>query len=242
MSIKDKPHALYRITDSKGQVVRHAVCVIDEYGESKPRYDKQREFAELIEKYDTYNPAQAKRTSLNRIHLDRYGIAHAESIKMPAFMPELGPDAVTRREVFLNLEIQEQEQLVYELVVSTGRPLPRILQWLMVKPEEVEHITADLIEAAHAELDLRIAKKMIAHALKNESPAAQTATMFIAKVKLGWNEQGEKTAEKEAEAEKASTSLFGELNVVETNRDPTTGQTLEEPSTFKLIRGGKATG
>jgi len=233
----ERPHGVYRITDAQGAAIRYAVTALDENGIGHPRYDDTRHNIELVERFDSYKPAQAMRVRLERKN-HKYLAPIETVIKLPPFMPQLGPDPHVRRETFLNMDVQEQEELVYMMLVTTGRPFEKLLRWLMVSKEEAAHISEDVIASAAAELDLRIAKKMLEHVFANNSPAAQTATMFASKVHLGWRENGIGSGEEDRGASDAVKSLFEGLQVAVTHRDDN-GNTLREPTQLRVVQGGK---
>jgi hypothetical protein len=237
-SSKDKPHAVLRVTDNKGSV-RYAVTMIREDGDYKARYDAKTETCELVGTHANYNSAQASRVALGR-SIGMYAwdgeALRKKAANLPDFMPELPGSPRLRRDFFLGLDIEQQEEILYALTVSTGMPLKRIAAWLFLHVEEVEHIDEMITQSARAELDLRIAKKMVGHALANNSPASMTATLYLTKVFLAWNEQGQGVPTDDPMTNlDAAKSLFDDLKVVQTHRDET-GKTVAEPTVLQLVR------
>lgn len=243
LPFKERPHAVLRIRDKKGTILRHAVTMEREDGGYRARYDEKTETCEFIQRFENYKDAQAKRQNLQRAIGKYYWHGDAlarKSIALPAFMPELPSSPRERREFFLSLDIEQQEEVFYAMTVATGLPRKRIQQWLFVYPEEIEQIDEAITTAARAELDLRIAKKMVGHALKDNSPASMTATLYLTKVFLGFNEQGMHGQTEDPMTNlNAAKSLFDDLTVVETHRDAN-GTTTEPPTVLKLVRDKKS--
>jgi hypothetical protein len=240
-SFKERPHAVLKLVTTDGKT-RYAVAQLDEHGNYLERHDKAGHVT-VIGKYDNYNIAQTKRMELGRLGNHRYHGAHGSplarsAIKLPEFLPELPTSPRERRELFLNLEIEEQEEALYAISLATGMRRHVIAKWLFVTLEEIEHIDMAITDAARAELDLRIAKKMIGHALSTNSANTITPTLYLTKVFCGWNENGINDGAPEPDMD-AAKSLFEDMKVVDTHRDEN-GNTVAPPTVLSIVRDKKA--
>lgn len=246
-SFKERPHAVLKIVATDGNT-RYAVAQLDKHGNYLERHDRAGQVT-VIGKFDSYNIAQAKRMEFGRDGKPRYQggnnppASHGaplarSSIKLPEFLPELPTSPRERRELFLNLEIEEQEEVLYAISLATGMRRHVIAKWLFVKPDEIEHIDVAITDAARAELDLRIAKKMIGHALSTNAPASITPTLYLTKVFCGWNENGINDGAPEPDMD-AAKSLFEDMKVVDTHRDEN-GNTVAPPTVLSIVRDKKA--
>lgn len=187
---KSRPHVFIQVTYRDGEV-KYKVRALNEDGTYSSRGDNDILRVDEIGRFDGYNEAQAERVLLNcKAGVYTGGATIAESLKLPDFVSTLPTSPRDRKTVFLSLEIDEQEEVFYAIAVSTGLKRTRIAQWLMLREEEIEHIDTAITDAARAELDLRIAKKLINHALCSNAPASIALTLYLTKVFCNWSEEG----------------------------------------------------
>lgn len=228
-----KPHDIWKVT-SGNRDERYSVRASD-----SPKPIERGEKWELISTFENYNEAQRERVALGRAQ-GKYTMPTKIKKDLPPFMEAMPDSPRVRRAGFLDMEIEDQENVLYAIVSTTGMPFRRVCDWLYVLPSEVDHIDQRIITSARAELDLRIAKKMVGHALANNSPASMSAVLYLTKVFLGWNEQGQRDpAEDPTIALGGAKALFDNLSVIETDRDTTTGETKGPSKVLQLVRGTK---
>lgn len=188
-----KTHRVVAVTsDATGEVLRYTVT----HGDAGDiQYDVETENVKVVQDELTKNQAKGLKLKLDK---DLARFSADEMAKDPhaleAFDVRLPDDPRTRAAAFRSLDQETQEALVYSALCTTGLTVKKIAQWLCIKPTELEHIHEDVILAARAELELRIAKRMMFFAMANKSPAAMSATIYLTKAMLKWSETGDGTS------------------------------------------------
>lgn len=244
----ERPHVVIKIIDDSRQTieggVRYACKQIGPNGDFRVQL-KGRERYEVIQQYDNYLDAQNHRQQLsirdgiyeNSGPSENRARTAIAATKLEPFMKEVPQKVLERREYFLSLEIEEQQELLEAIVLQTARPKPKVLQWLGVTKDELEHIDDRIFTGAAAELDLRVARKVLGMALSEEStPATERAAIYLTKVLCGWSEDG--TADNDSTVElnrEVAKSLFDGLTILETHRDEN-GMTIKPPTELKLVK------
>lgn len=231
---RDPHHVVAIIDTATDHILQYRVCPVDP--EDSTRLGTQHDpSTQYVKRLDTVADSNAGFRVIKQLETWSPSKQIANPHEFAAFDERLPDNPRLRAAAYRSMPDDMQEAVVYSILCSTGLPLKRVAAWLCVKGEEVSDVVSEEVAAAaRAELDLRIAKKMVAFAMLNKSPAAMSACLFLTKVFLKWNENGmgEESTAPDAQTVK---SLFDKLEVVETHRDAN-GVTLQEPTRLALVK------
>jgi hypothetical protein len=178
--------------DSTGEPLRYSVTSGD-VGDVK--HDVECETTKLVQEGLTLNQAKGLKIKLDKA-LAKFSPSELarNAHNYESFDQRLPEDPRARAAAFRSLDESLQEQIVCAAICATGLPIKKIAAWLCVPLKELSHIQDDVLEAARTELDLRIAKRMIDFAMQSKAPAAMSATIYLTKALLKWNEGPEQAA------------------------------------------------
>ena len=232
----DPHHVVAIIETATDHILQYRVCPVDPDDSTRlsTQYDPA---TQHVKRVDTVSNSNAGFRVIKDLVTWSPTKELADPHKFTSYDKRLPDNPRLRAAAYRSMPDDMQEAVVYSILCSTGLPLKRVAAWLCVKAEEVSAVVSEEVAAAaRAELDLRIAKKMVAFAMLNKSPAAMSACLFLTKVFLKWNENG-MGEESTAPDSKLVQSLFDKLEVVETHRDAN-GVTLQEPTRLQLVQKG----
>lgn len=205
-----RPHNVVATCDiTTGEVLRYGAVQVG----GKPLFDPDTECVKIVGEAENFSAAVRLQKSLETWSIKRFEAAALEDTSFDTRLPD---DPMLRSAAYRSLTPDLQQAIVYTALCTTGLPLKKVAAWLCVKPAEVTSVCSEEVAAAaRAELDLRIARKMVQFAMQSKSPAAMSATLYLTKVFLKWNEAG-----MDAAAEATNKNVLDiKLNVVSNSND-----------------------
>lgn len=232
MASQQDPHFVIALCSIEtDEALEYKSTLVHEDGSADPRFDNKEHYVKVLGKYPTRAAAQ-------RIAKGLAEWSPREAMTNPhelgKFDERLPDTPALRAAAYKSLAPDAQAAIVYSIISSTALPIKKVAAWLNVDEEDVREVFSDGEAAsARAELDFRIAKKMIQFALQNKSPAAMSACIFLCKAILNWSDQGIGSDDAVGVLKDAK-SLFASMEVIETHRDEN-GVTLAEPTRLTLV-------
>ena len=164
--------------EDQGALVERCIIEDEQYakvvGSAPTNIEAKRLHRKLMSEMEKWSPTLAKK----------------DPQKLPSIEPRLPDSPKMRAIMFRSYPKEDQEDFVYQLITRTGAPKGRLTKWLGLKDSELDHIDQSVIDAAVAELELRISGNLIGFASANKAATAISPTMFLSKAMLGWTEAG----------------------------------------------------
>lgn len=157
-----------------------------------------------------------------------------------AIDPDIPMDPFIRKVWFASLTEEEQAMVFYSVLTKRNADENTVCDWLLTPRDTLSKpVIRETVLAAVAETNIKV-MSAFRHWLSNtKNPQGSSSAMFFLKARAKWSDKAGDMAIGAGDVNlNVPKDLFENLSVIDTDRDPKTGQTISEPTELKLVKSG----